>query len=80
MIKNGWQVVHVITHIFVRNEMEMCLRDLLEMQELTDIISCVPLMNMEKSINNILMMAAAVGVFHYHKTQQQKHWFRLVQP
>ena len=30
-----------ITHLFVKNDMETCLDNLLEMQELTDIISCV---------------------------------------
>ena len=27
----------------------------------------------EKSINNIAMMAEAVGVVHYHQIQKQKH-------
>ena len=48
--------------LFVRNFMKTCLSDLLQMQELTDIISCVLLMHMKNSINNILMMAEAVGV------------------
>ena len=52
--------------------------DLLEMKELIDIISCVLLMHMKKRINNVVMMAAAVGVAHYHQVQQQKHWFHLV--
>ena len=64
IIHNGLQVVPIITHIFVRNYMEICLRDLLEMQELIDIISCVLLMHMKNSINNIVVMAAEVGVFH----------------
>ena len=51
----------------------MCLKDLLEMQELTDIISCVLLMHMKKLINHLVMMEAAVGVVHYHQIQQQKH-------
>ena len=45
IIHNGYQVVPGITHLFVRNYMEMCLKDLLEMQELKDIISCVLLMH-----------------------------------
>ena len=70
---NGWQVVHGITHIFVSNYMGKCLRDLLEMQELTDIISCVLLIHMKNRINNIVMMAATVGVVRYHQIQQHKH-------
>ena len=38
-----------ITHIFVRNYMETCLRDLLKMQELIDTISCVLFMHMKKN-------------------------------
>ena len=44
-----WQVVPGITYLFVKNYMEMCLRDLLEMQEPTDIILCVILMHMKKT-------------------------------
>ena len=57
-----------------------CLRDLLEIQELTDIISCVLLMHMKNSINHLVMMLDSVGVFHYHQIQQHTHWFRSVQP
>ena len=71
-IQNGWQVVPGITHLFVRFYVEKCLRDLLEMQELKDIISCVLLMHMKNSINNFVIMEEAVGVVHYHKTQEQK--------
>ena len=35
IIHNGLQVVPGITHLFVRNYMEKCSRDLLEMKELT---------------------------------------------
>ena len=80
IIKNGWQVVPGITYIFVRNYMEMFLKDLLEIQELTDIMSCVLLMHMKKSINNLVMMAAAVGVVHYHKIQQHKDYTHSMQP
>ena len=52
--------------------METCLKDLLEIQELTYIISCVILMHMKNSIHHILMMAETVGVVHYHQIQQQK--------
>ena len=38
-----------ITHLFVKNYMENCLKNLLEMQELTDIISCVILMHMKNN-------------------------------
>ena len=72
-IQNGQLVVPGITHIFVRIYMENCLSDLLEIQEITDIISCVILMHMKKSINNIVIMSEAVGVVHYHQIQQQKH-------
>ena len=47
----------------------------LEMQELTDIISCVILMQMKNSINHLLMIAAEVGVVLYHQSQQQKNLF-----
>ena len=53
--------------------MENCLRDLLEMQEITDIIPCVLLIQIKKIINHIVMMKAALGVVHYHQIQQQKH-------
>ena len=46
---------------------------LLEMQELTDIISCALLMHMKKSINNLVIMTSAVEVVHYHQIQQQNH-------
>ena len=42
-----------------------CSRGLLKMHELTDIISCVLLIHMKKSINSqYVVMAAAVGVVH----------------
>ena len=34
-------MVRGITHIFVKNYIKTCLKNLLETQELTDIISCV---------------------------------------
>ena len=52
----------------------------LEMQELTDIISCVLLTHMKKSIHHRVMMAAAVGFFHCHQIKQQNNLFFLVQP
>ena len=61
IIQNGLQVVPGRTHIFVRNYMETILRDLLEMQELTDIISYVILMHMKKSVYYLVMMASEVG-------------------
>ena len=69
-----------IIHIFVRNYMDKFLGDLLEMQELADIISCVLLMSKKKSIYNLVMMAEAAGVIHYHKIQQKEHWFCSLQP
>ena len=80
IIHNVRQIVPGITHIFVRNYTENCLRDLLEIQELTDIISCVLLIHIKKSIHNIVVMASEVGVVQYHQIQHQKHWFCLVQP
>ena len=79
IIQNRWQVVPGITNLFVRNYMEKCLRDLLEIQKLTDIISCVLLLHMKNSIDRLVVMAAAVGVVHYHQIQQQEHYIRLMQ-
>ena len=78
--KNGQHMVHGITYLFVRNYIEKCLRDLSEIQELIDIILCVPLMHIKKSINNLVMMTVVVGVFHYQQIQQQKHYILSVQP
>ena len=80
IIHNGQQVVPGITHIFARNYTEKCLRDLLEIQELTDIILFVLLMHTKKSTYYIVMTAAAVGVLHYYQIKQHKHWSCLVQP
>ena len=80
IFQNGLSVVHDITHLFVRNYMEKCLRYLLEKQELTDIISCVLLMHMKNRINHLAMMVAAMGIIHYPKIQQQKHQNRSLQP
>ena len=80
IIHNGWQVVPGIANIFLRNYMENCLRDLSEMQELTDIISYILLMQIKKSIYHLVMMAAEVGVVQYHQIQQKKHWFCSTQP
>ena len=44
--------------------------DLLEMQELTDRISCVILMHMNKLIRQNMMMEAEIVVIHYHQIQQ----------
>ena len=49
---------------------ENCLRDILEIQELTDIISYVLLMQMKKSINNLSVISVAVGVVHLQQFQQ----------
>ena len=45
--------------------MEKCLKNLLEMKELTDIISCVLLIHMKK-IHQNMMMKAEVVVIQYH--------------
>ena len=34
----------------------------------------------ENSINHLVLIAAAVGVVHYHEIQQNNHWFCSVQP
>ena len=34
----------------------------------------------KNSINHLVMMAAAVGVVHFHQIQQQKHYISSVQP
>ena len=47
-----------------KNYMETCLKDLLEIKELTDIISCVLLMHMKKLIHQNMIMKAAVVVIH----------------
>ena len=61
------------TSIFSINYIENYLRDLLEMHKMTDIISCVLFIHMKKSIIHLVMIAAAVGVVHYHQIQQQEH-------
>ena len=68
------------TSLFVVNYIKLFLRGLLEMQELTDIISCVLFFHMKKSINNLLMMVLEVEVVHYQQIQQQKHYICSVQP
>ena len=47
IVQIGWQVVPGITCLFLRNYMEMCSRDLLEMQELTDTILWVLLIHIK---------------------------------
>ena len=49
-----------ITHLFVQNYTEQCLKSTLEIQELKDIILCVLLMNMINNSHNMLIMVAAV--------------------
>ena len=34
----------------------------------------------KKEHQNLVMISEAVGFIHYHKIQQQKHWFCSVQP
>ena len=53
--------------------MEKCLKNLLEMQELTDIISYVILTHMKKRTHSNMMMEAEVVVILYYQIQQQKH-------
>ena len=55
--------------------------DLLHMLELTGITSCVLLINMKESINNLaVMMASVLGIVHYQQLQQQKHYNRSIKP
>ena len=60
--------------------METCLKNSLEMQELTDIISCVLLMHMKKIIRHHVIMEAAVVVIYYHQIQQHRHFFQCNHP
>ena len=69
-----------IIHIFVKTCMEICLKDLLEMQELTDRISCILLMNIKELIHQNMMMEAVLVVIHYHQIKQQKHYIHSVKP
>ena len=62
-----------ITHIFVKNYTEQCLKNILEMQELTDIISCVILIHTRNSSNNILMTVLSMVVTRYYQIKQHKH-------
>ena len=62
-----------ITHIFVKNYMKYYLKNLLEVQELKDIISCVLLIHMKYIIRHNFMMASAVLVIHSHQIQKQNH-------
>ena len=63
-----------------KNYTEQCLNNLLEIKELTNIISCVILMHNKKSIHHPLIMAAAVVVIRYHQIQQHKHYIHSAQP
>ena len=56
-----------------KNYVEQCLKNLLEIQELTDIIPCLILMHMRNSSHRILMIIEAVVVICCHQIQQQKH-------
>ena len=47
-----------------KNYMETCLKDLLEIQELKDIKSCVILMHMEKIIHHNMIMEEALVVIY----------------
>ena len=52
---------------------DKCLNNLLEIQELTDIISCILLTNVKNRIHHFLTIEAAAAVILYHQIQQQKH-------
>ena len=47
------------------------------MQELKDILSFVLLMHMKNSINNLVVMAAAVGVVHSHQIHKTEAFILL---
>ena len=55
-----------ITHIFVQNYVEQCLKNVLEMKELTDIILYFLLMHMRNNGYNILMAIVVMVVIQYH--------------
>ena len=67
-------MIHGIKHLFERNYIENYLGDLLSMQELIGIISCVLLMHIREKTNHLdVIMAAAVGFVHYQQIQQQNN-------
>ena len=55
-------MIPCITHIFVHNYIKQFLKNILEMQDLTDIILCVILMHMINKTHNMFMTVAAVAV------------------
>ena len=57
-----------------KNYMEQCLKNILEMQELTDIILFVIFMHMIKNRHHMLMTLAAVMVTKYRQIWQYKHY------
>ena len=56
-----------ITHIFLQNYMEQCLKHILEIQELTDILLCVLLMHIRKNSHHMLITASTVVIRHCHQ-------------
>ena len=62
-----------IKHLFARNYMEKCLKDILEIQELIDIILCVLLMHMINNSHYMLILVESVVVKKHHQIIQQ-YW------
>ena len=55
-----------ITHIFVQNYMEQYLKNILGMQEITDITLRILLVHMRNNSHHLLMIVAAAVLMHYH--------------
>ena len=53
--------------------MEQCVKNVLEIQELTDIISCVLLMHIRNISHNMLMIVGEVVVMCHYQIEQQNH-------
>ena len=60
-------MVHGITHRFVKRYTEQCLKNILEMQELIDIIICVTLVHTRNRNYHLYIAVAEVVVMHNHK-------------
>ena len=66
-------MVASITHLFMKNDIELRLKNMSGMHYLKDTISCVRLTHMRKISHNQLMIVAAVVDMHYYKIKQHKH-------
>ena len=66
------QIFPRITHLYVKNYTEQCLKKF-KIQEQRDMILFVLLVNMRNNSHHILMMLAVVMWKLYHHIRQQKH-------